>query len=116
MVNLEPPSAASLKVTNNYLGTLLVAKNKKEFQQTIEKALEIVNYWLGEDHPEICELLDKLAAYQLDNGDSEAGIALLEQSIKIAENTEAKNPKNIGSRYYVLGKQYLRAGKKKQAY
>lgn len=51
LVNEEPPSAATLKITNNYLGSLLVAKEDKKFEQTIEKALEIVNFWLGENHP-----------------------------------------------------------------
>lgn len=42
-------------------------------------------------------------------------MAILERSKEIAEKTEAKNPSKLGSRYYILGEQYLKSGRKKEA-
>ena len=89
--------------------------NNKQLEEEIDKAIEIINYWLGEEHPQICEFYDKLSGLKMSNGEFEEGLAILERSREIAEKTEAKNKSKLGSRYFILGEQYLRSGSKKDA-
>lgn len=75
--------------------------------------MNIIEYWLGADHPEICEYYDKISEYEAANGNIDKCIEMLERSLEISRSTEVLNPKKIGKRYNALGSRLLKAGRKK---
>ena len=46
-----------------YFKWLLHENKIEEYKKSIEKNLEILDYWIGEDHPQLCPLYDSLADY-----------------------------------------------------
>lgn len=60
LVNSEPPSAPTLKITlnyfNSYLKYLRQSKNKisEECEAKLQESIEIINYWLEVEHPKVC--------------------------------------------------------------
>ena len=53
---MEPPTYYSHEITFQYLNRCLQAKDIENYKAAVGDTIEILNYWLGEDHPYLCEI------------------------------------------------------------
>ena len=79
----------------------------------MKTAQDIIHYWLGYEHPQICDFYGCLSDYEWKRGETEESIRILEKILKISNETEGRNKKKIGKRLYALGERQLKSGRKK---
>ncbi len=63
VVNQEPPCLTSHSTTVSYADHCQREGRTEEFKQTMETAVDVVNYWLGEEHILLCDIFESLADY-----------------------------------------------------
>ena len=61
--------------------------NSAEFEKTFKTAQDIINYWLGYEHPQICDFYGTLSDYEWKQGETEESIRVLEKIVKISNET-----------------------------
>lgn len=103
MTNLEPPNSYSHAITINYLKHMLKAKKEDDFKRVIEEYIEILCYWVGEDHLFLCSVYELLSDYYGHKHHPEDSINFLKQSLTTCIRAGGTHTRQVGSKYYLLG-------------